>query len=114
MQLLIVVLNKTERLETLLRELGEAGYTGATILDSRGMAHSLDGYGEYQFMASLRMFLDPDRRESKTIFMVLRDEAVPEVAKIVNRVTGGLNQPDTGVLFTVPVQYTEGLDPSCS
>lgn len=109
MQLMVIVLNKTECLEPLLRQLGEAGFTGATILDSKGMAHSLDEFGEYRFMASLRMILDPSHKESKTIFMVLDATAVAAVSKIVNTVTGGLDKPDTGVLFTVPVLYSEGL-----
>ncbi len=112
MQLMILVLNKVDCLEKLLKRLGEDGHTGATILDSQGMAHRLSGHDELRFMASLRMLLDPDHRESKTIFMVLKEERIPSVSKIVNEVTGGLNHPDTGILFTVPVNYVEGLDQS--
>lgn len=110
MQLMIVVLNQVECLEKLLKRLGEEGHTGATILDSQGMAHRLSEHDELRFMASLRMLLDPEHRKSKTIFMVLKDEQVASVAQIVNKVTGGLDKPDTGILFTIPIHYVEGLN----
>jgi hypothetical protein len=31
------------------------------------------------------------------------------VSKIVNKVTGGLDKPNTGIIFTVPVKYMEGI-----
>ncbi len=109
MQLLIFVLNKTECLEELLEAFAENGIHGATIIDSRGMAQSLYGHDELRFMASLRLLLDPEHKENKTIFMVAREEEVKKVSQIINKITGGLDQPDTGILFTVPVQYVEGL-----
>lgn len=109
MKLLVLVLNKTECLEEILEKMGEQNLKGATILDSKGMAHSLSEFSELRFMASLRMILDPEHQESKTIFMVLEDKNVELVSKIVNKATGGLDKPDTGVLFTLPVDYTEGI-----
>ncbi len=110
MQLLIIVLNKTECLEDILKELAESHITGATILDSHGMAQSLSGHDELRFMMSLRLLLNPEHLENKTIFMVLEEDKVAAVSSIVNRITGGLDQPDTGILFTVPVNHIEGLD----
>ena len=52
--------------------------------------------------------MDPDREESKTIFMVLKDEKVEVVKGIVREVIGDLSQPDTAVLFTLPVLSAEG------
>ena len=34
---------------------------------------------------------------------------VKEISKITNDVTGGLDKPDTGILFTLPIDYLEGL-----
>ena len=109
MQLLILVLNKTECLEDILNKFGENNLRGATILDSKGMAHSLSEFNDLKFMASLRMLLDPDHQESKTVFTVLPDDQVKIASKIINEVTGGLDKPDTGILFTVPVNYVEGI-----
>lgn len=94
MQVVTLVLNKTECLEELLEALIENKISGATVLDSTGM---------------MRALLDPERKSSKTVFMVLRDEQVDTVRKIVNRVTGGLDRPDTGILFSIPTLFVDGL-----
>ena len=109
MELLVIILNKTDCLEKLLKKLAEGNIKGATILDSRGFAHSLLEIDELRFVASLRKLLDPFAKESKTIFMVIEKEKIQTVSKIVNEVTGGLSKPDTGILFSVPVNYCEGL-----
>ena len=109
MKLLIIVLNKTECLERLLTAFGNNQIPGATIIDSRGMAQELEDFDDLDFMFSLRMLISPAHRENKTIFMVVSEDLVPKVSRIVNEVTGGLDQPDTGILFTVPIDHIEGL-----
>ncbi len=109
MQLLIIVLNKVDVLEKLLERLCESGVRGATILESRGMAQSLCESEEQKFIASLQMLLDPQHKNNKTILTVVPDEQIPVVSKVLGEVTGGLDQPNSGVMFSVPVQYTEGF-----
>ena len=109
MQAFFFVLNRTEHLEHLLQEFAAQGIGCATVLDSKGMAHSLDGFTELHFTLSLRMILNPEHKESKTVFMVLKDEEIPLVSEIVNKVVGGLGQPDTGIMFAMPVTYLEGF-----
>lgn len=110
MQLVVIVLNKTDCLEEILEELAERKITGCTVVDSRGMAHSLYAHDELKFVASLRLLLDPTHHDNKTIFMAVKDEKVQVISEIVNRITGGLDQPDSGVMFAVPVSYVEGLE----
>jgi hypothetical protein len=109
MQMLVIVLNKVECLEELLTKFGKAKISGATILDSRGMAMELAEHNDLRFIGSLRFLLEPQRKENKTIFMVIEEEKVATVSKIVNKVTGGLDKPNTGIIFTVPVKYMEGI-----
>ena len=109
MKLLVIVLNKTECLERLLTSFGNNQIPGATIIDSKGMAQELEQFSDMDFMFSLRMLINPAHRENKTIFMAVPEELVPKVSKIVNEVTGGLDKPDTGILFTVPIDYIEGI-----
>lgn len=109
MKLAVIVLNKTECLEALLESFYEEGLSGATILDSHGMAHTLEDNAGMSFLFSLRLLLDPSHRESKTIFLVVEDERLKDVSRLLNQATGGLNQPDTGILFAVDVSYTEGF-----
>lgn len=56
------------------------------------------------------MLIDPERKESKTIFMVLTDEKAKEAKKIIREVVGDLSKPDTAVIFTLPVLSTEGVE----
>ena len=109
MVLATIVLNKIDCLDELLHSFAEKGIKGATILDSTGMAHALSDEEDLRFIASLRMILNPERESSKTIFMVAEDEQIPLISKIVNEVTGGLNQPDTGIMFCLPINYAEGM-----
>lgn len=109
MQMLVVVLNKVECLERLLERMGEEGLLGATVLDSRGMAHILCDEDTPMF-GMLRTILNPERKQNKTIFAVLSDEQVEVARRIVNEVTGGLTRPDTGIMFSVPTLFIEGLE----
>lgn len=108
MQMLVLVLNKTECLEKLLEVMIQKGIQGATVLDSTGMMRVLSNDSDMIF-GVLRQMLNPERKASKTIFVVLRDEQVPTMRAIVRQVTGGLDKPDTGILFSLPVNFVEGL-----
>lgn len=109
MKLLIIVLNKTECLEEILEEFGKNEISGATIIDSRGMMQELSDHDEFRFIGSLRSLFEPEHKENKTIFMVTPEENVKIISAIVNKVTGGLSKPDTGIIFTLPIDYLEGL-----
>lgn len=110
MQLLVLVLNKVEVLEELLTQMVSGGISGATILNSTGMATTLvHSEEDVPLFGILRKMLNPDREESKTIFTVLKDEQIDTAKEIINHVVGGLENPDTGILFTLPINSVEGL-----
>ena len=109
MKLLVIVLNKIECLEKILTSFGENQIPGATIIESKGMAQKLDQFDDLDLFVSLRKLVNPAHKENRTIFMVVADDMVEKVSKIVNKATGGLDQPDTGILFTIPIDYIEGI-----
>lgn len=109
MQVFVFVLNRTEHLEDLLQQFTDHGLRGATVLDSKGMARILHSEEEMPLFYGLRAIMEPERRSSKTIFMVLQDEQVDLARKIVNDVTGGLDVPDSGIMFAMPLTMVEGL-----
>lgn len=111
MKLVTIILNKTECLEELLEEFSENKICGATIIDSKGMVQELieHDHEDMYFLMSLRSLLTPTHKENKTIIMVAKDEDVDRISRIVNDVTGGLDKPDTGILFTLPIDYVEGI-----
>lgn len=110
MKLLVIVLNKIECLDKMLSRFSKNNIAGATILDSKGMAQELSGTdNDMRIIGSLRLLFNPAHKENKTIFMVTADDKVDEIIGIVNETTGGLDRPDTGILFTVPIDRVEGL-----
>ena len=110
MRLMVMVLNRVELLDELLEKLMEKGIRGATILSSTGMARVLSQNDDFPMFGTLRVWLDPDRQESKTILMALKDDEVSKVKEAVHEVVGDLSQPDSAVLFTVPIMDVEGID----
>ena len=112
MKLVTIILNKTECLDDILEEFGNHNIPGATIIDSRGMVQELYAHDheDMSFLVSFRSLLLPSHKENKTIIMVAKEEDVKTISDIVNRATGGLNKPDTGILFTIPVDYVEGIN----
>ncbi len=111
MQLLVIVLNKIEVLSRLLAAFMKAGIGGATVAETKGMLRVMgDTNAEIPpIFNSLRSFLRLDEEYNRTIFAVVTDEQVKRASKIVNEVTGGLDKPNTGILFTVPIGFSEGI-----
>ena len=110
MQVLFLVLNRTEYLETLLERLLESGIHGCTVLDSMGMMRVIDKSGDdLPMFGALRQLFDPARESSKTLMMVLAEDEVHKAKRVVRQVVGGLDHPDTGIMFAVPALFVEGL-----
>ena len=109
MKLIVIVLNKLDCLDKLLTAFGKHSIPGATILSSRGMAQTLEAHDELRFIGSLRMLMNANYKENRTILMAVPDEKVDTVVELVNKATGGLDQPDSGILFTLPIDRVEGM-----
>lgn len=109
MKLMVIVLNKLDVLNFLLEDLSEAGITGATIINSTGMAKILANDDNSFIGASLRALFETDRDDNRTILAVIRDEQLQTVRKVIHDVIGDLSKPNTGIFFTVPIDFVEGL-----
>jgi len=108
MKLLVFVLNNEEYLEEVLEAYVEAGITGSTILDSEGMGRFLTY--EVPLFAGFKDFMKGNRPYNKTILSVVKDDEVVRKAKhLVDEVVGGLENPGTGIMFTLPVDWAAGL-----
>jgi nitrogen regulatory protein PII len=108
MKLVIFVLNREELLDQVLQAYAEVGITGATILDSEGMGRFLTY--EVPLFADFKEFMKGNKPYNKTIFSVVRDESViSRLQAILDEICGGLANPGTGILFTVPVDWAIGL-----
>jgi len=108
MKLLVFILNNEEYLEEVLEAYVEAGITGSTILDSEGMGRFL-AY-EVPLFEGFKDFMKGNRPYNKTILSVVKDgEVVKKARELVDEVVGGLDQPGSGIMFTVPVDWASGL-----
>lgn len=110
MKMLVIVLNKVDKLEDLLLSFTDSGIKGATVLDSYGMAKVLiDNEEELPLFASLRMLLNEKRPFNKTIFTILDEAQVPVAVDCVHKIVGDLSKPGVGILFTIPLDFIEGV-----
>ncbi|MFV0341486.1 MAG: hypothetical protein ACK5JH_01150 [Anaerocolumna sp.] len=112
MKLLFFVLNKTEKLDEILADFARNNISGATVIDSMGMARLLShkhDEDEIPFLGSLRTFLNPEREKSKIIFTAIQDEQLHQAVEIVEGIVGDFSKKDTGVVFSVPIDFVKGI-----
>lgn len=108
MKLLVYVMNQTELLDEFLHELKEKGIFGATILNSTGMARKLIQSDDMAFIGSLKTLFENPRKESYVVLMALAKEQVETVYRVIDSVCGDLSKPNTGIVFTVPIDSIKG------
>ncbi|MGF7142685.1 nitrogen regulatory protein PII [Anaerotaenia torta] len=110
MQLLILILKKHEFMDELLKNLAKSGIKGATILDGTGMAEALVNMEDLPMFGVLRRMLSVEEKEvSKVLLIVLKDEQIQKTRTVIKEVIGDLKEPNTGIMFTIPITYVEGL-----
>jgi nitrogen regulatory protein P-II 1 len=110
MQLLIAVVNQEEKLDQILAGFLELGITGATVIRSEGMGRVLSH--DVPIFAGLQTLLARARPQNITIFSVIREVAkVRGAIALLQDVCGNLDDPATGIAFTVPVHDVVGLAP---
>lgn len=108
MDLLVCVLNQEEKLEAILSGFLDLGVTGATVIKSEGMARVLaDGV---PVITGLQTLMSRSRPQNVTILSVIESrETLDAAIRLVQDVCGDLNQPSTGIVFTLPVHRVVGL-----
>lgn len=110
MKILMLILKHVEDANTIIHELADAGVRGGTILDGTGMANALLDMEDLPMFGMLRHLLDSDEKEkSKVMMFVLEDEEVVKARKIIRKIIGDLNKPNTGIMFSIPVEDVEGF-----
>ncbi|WP_440896382.1 hypothetical protein ACS127_17960 [Amphibacillus sp. Q70] len=107
--LLVFILDKIQYLDKLLLELKDEGIESATVINSTGMMQELSRLGEEQIISTLRPLFTPSHTENKTILMILSEDEVKIARSVINQVIGDLNQPETGILFALPLLLTDGI-----
>ena len=108
MKLMVIILNKVEALEYLLEGLSAAGIGGATIIDSSGLAMTLSRLDSNFLSASIRSLFSGDE-DNKTILSVIKNDQLDLARRVVYNTVGDLSLPNTGIMFTVPIDFAEGI-----
>lgn len=108
MKLLVIIVRDKSKLTPILDKLFEINIRGATVIDSKGMGYLIADH--VPFFSRFAEIVNKNEKGSKTVFSVVKDEeklncAIFEVEKIM----GDLETPNTGFLFTIPVDYAKGF-----
>ncbi len=108
-RLLVAVINDPEKLDEILSGFLELGITGATIINSEGMGRLLSH--DIPIFAGLQTLISGSRPQNRTILSVVPEEKVTEAIDLLQEVSGNLEAPATGIVFTIPVDRVVGLAP---
>lgn len=108
MKLMVIILNKTDALEYLLEGLSAAGIGGATIIQSSGLAMTLSKMDSSFLSASIRSLFSGEEEDNRTILSVIKNNQLDLARRVVYNTVGDLSQPNTGIMFTVPLDFVEG------
>jgi hypothetical protein len=108
-KLLVFVLSDVEKLQPLLKKFKDHDIPGATIFDSSGMGRELVERDEFSIFGSMRQLISHDNQHTKTLFLVIDDAQLPAITQDIEDVVGSLDQPDSGILFTLPIDWVKGL-----
>lgn len=109
MRLLVAVINDPEKLDETLSGFLELGITGATIVRSEGMAGLLTH--DIPIFAGLQTLITGSRSQNCMVLSVISTDKVSEAIALLQEVVGNLNEPATGIAFTLPVDEIVGLAP---
>lgn len=110
MQLIFIIIKQQNKIDDLMVALANAGVHGATIIESAGMAKSLYKLESMPSVDVLRHILNKeDANASQTVLIAVEDEMVDTVRNTTKEVLGDMSVPNAGVIFGVPISFTEGI-----
>jgi hypothetical protein len=107
-----LVLDNPALLNDVLEAWSDVGVRGVTILESTGVhrVRSRASAQDAPFMLGFSRLLRTDQVGHNTLFAVVPDmEVVERLVAATEKIVGELTQPNTGVLFAVPVAAAWGL-----
>lgn len=109
MRLLVAVINDREKLDEMLSGFIELGITGATVVNTEGMGRLLSH--EIPIFAGLQALISGSRAQNCMVLSVIPASKVQGAIDLLQEVCGNLDDPATGIAFTVPVDAVVGLAP---
>ena len=110
--MILLILDKLEQCPSVLDAWDAAGAAGITILESTGLARARKSAlrDDLPLMPSIDSLLKGREEHHRTIFTVVDDEThVDRIIEATEEITGNLDEPNSGVLFVLPVARAVGL-----
>lgn len=108
MELLVCVINKPELLDEVLAGFLEAGLTGCTVIESQGMGKIVSQ--DIPIFTGFTSLFAGARESNYTIFSVVKEkELLEDAIRVIREVYGSFDEPNSGILFTLPLNHVEGL-----
>lgn len=112
-QLICLVVNDPLKVDEVVQIWVDKGVSGLTILDSSGWAGRMGKRvlaDDVPLFPSIRGLLRGRERTNRTLFSVVPDGwDVDDLIEATEGVLGPLDDPDTGILFVLPVSVVKGL-----
>ena len=111
MELLVVILNDVSRVPEILSQFMAAGIPGTTVVECHGAMRVLrqSQVEPPPIFGALRHIINEEYAEGRILLTVLDHGQLPQAKAVIHRVLGDLSQPDSGILFTLPISGAEGL-----
>jgi nitrogen regulatory protein PII len=111
--MIFFVLNDTEKLEEVLEAWNNVGVGGMTVLASTGLGR-IKKYSalrdDIPLIPSLEDLLSHEEVLNRTVITLVHgEEMVDAIVDATQKITGDLNQPNTGVLAVIPVARLYGV-----
>ncbi|WP_374685542.1 hypothetical protein [Promineifilum sp.] len=117
--LVLLVVDDVNKCPDLFDAWEAAGVGGITIVESTGLHrirqkaghHDKEGFrDDVPLMPSLRSLLHGHEEHHRTIFSVVQgEEMVDKLVAATESVVGELSEPDTGILFALPLARVVGV-----
>jgi nitrogen regulatory protein P-II 1 len=112
-ELIVLVIDDPNKSDEILNAWLEAGISGATILESAGLGYFSGQFGardDLPIFPSIASLLHNREEKSRTFLTVVPDGFdVERLVAATERITGDLDDPDTGILFVLPIRKAWGL-----
>ena len=106
-ELFVAVLNEPTVVEDVLAGFIEIGVAGSTVIDTKGMGKIISQ--DIPIFAGFKSLFDGARESNVTIFSVMEADMVDEAIRVIEEVHASLDEPSTGIVFTVPVNRVKGI-----
>ena len=104
------IFKKVELVDDVMHNLADVGIKGGTIVEGTGMAKSLASMDKLPMFGMLRYLLsDEEKLKCKILLLAIDEEQVTHTQDKIKEVVGDFNEPNTGVMFTIPIRNTVGF-----